>query len=51
MEATTTATAAGAISSPLWIQVLNPYVQLAVALMGGFWIAVQIYYKIKSEWK
>jgi hypothetical protein len=49
METVTTAGAGVAISTPFWLQTLNPYVQFAVALMGGIWIGVQIYYKIKNE--
>lgn len=51
MDTATTAGAGAALTSPWWIQTLNPYVQLIVALMGGVWIAVQIYYKIKNERK
>ena len=51
METATTAGAGVAVTSPLWLQTLNPYVQLSVALLGGVWIAVQIYYKIKNERK
>ncbi|MGM5019217.1 hypothetical protein [Tardiphaga sp. 367_B4_N1_1] len=51
METATTAGAGVAITSPLWLQTINPYVQFVVACMGGIWIAVQLYYKIKNERK
>lgn len=51
METATTAGASAAILSPLWLQTLNPYVQFAVAVMGGIWLGVQIYYRIKNERK
>jgi hypothetical protein len=51
METATTAGAGAMITSPLWLQTLNPLVQFAVAIMGGVWLAVQIYYKIKNERK
>lgn len=51
METATTAGAGVAITSPLWLQAVNPYVQFIVACMGGVWIAVQLYYKIKNERK
>jgi hypothetical protein len=49
METATTAGAGVAMTSPLWLQTVNPYVQFVVAVMGGVWIAVQLYYKIKNE--
>jgi hypothetical protein len=49
METVTTAGAGAAFTSPLWLHTLNPYVQFAVALLGGAWLCVQIYYKIKNE--
>jgi hypothetical protein len=49
METATTAGAGIAITSPLWLQTLNPVVQFVVAIMGGVWLGVQIYYRIKNE--
>lgn len=49
MEHFTTAGAGVAMTTPLWLETLNPYVQFTVAVMGGIWIGVQIYYKIKNE--
>lgn len=51
METATTAGAGVAVTSPFWLQTLNPYIQLVVAVMGGVWLGVQIYYKIKNERK
>lgn len=51
METATTAGAGVAVTSPLWFQDLHPYVQLALAALGGTWFFVQIYYKIKNERK
>lgn len=49
METATTAGAGAAMLSPLWLQTVNPYVQFVVAIMGGIWLATQIYYKIKNK--
>jgi hypothetical protein len=49
METATTAGAGAALTSPLWLATLNPYVQLAVGILGGVWLVVQIYYKIKNK--
>jgi hypothetical protein len=49
METLTTAGASAALTTPLWLYTLNPYVQFAVALLGGVWLLVQIYYRIKNE--
>lgn len=49
METATTAGAGVAITTPFWLQTLNPYVQFAVAVLGCIWIGVQIYYRIKNE--
>lgn len=38
-----------AVTSPMWLHTVNPYVQFVVAVMGGVWLGVQIYYKIKNE--
>lgn len=51
MEVTTTAGAGVAITTPLWLSTMNPYIQFVVAVMGGVWLGVQIYYKIKNERK
>lgn len=49
METATTAGAGAALTAPWWIQTLTPYGQFTVMVMGGIWIAVQLYYKIKNE--
>jgi hypothetical protein len=49
METATTAGAGAALTSPLWLNMVNPYIQLAVGLLGGVWLIVQIYYKIKNK--
>jgi hypothetical protein len=49
METATTAGAGAALTSPLWLNTVNPYIQLAVGLLGGVWLIVQIYYKIKNK--
>lgn len=49
METVTTAGAGAALTSPLWITTVNPYAQLLVAILGGVWLVVQIYYKIKNK--
>jgi hypothetical protein len=49
METVTTAGAGAALTSPLWLNTVNPYIQLAVGLLGGVWLIVQIYYKIKNK--
>ena len=51
METATTAGAGVAVTSPLWFQDLHPYVQLALAALGGAWLIVQMYYKIRNERK
>lgn len=37
------------MTTPLWLQHINPYAQFVVCVLGGVWFAVQIYYKIKSK--
>jgi hypothetical protein len=49
METVTTAGAGAALTSPLWISTLNPYIQLVVGILGGVWLVVQVYYKIKNK--
>lgn len=49
MDHVTTAGAGVAITTPLWIQTLNPYVQFVVALLGGAWLAMQMYYKYREK--
>jgi hypothetical protein len=49
METATTAGAGVAVTSPLWITTLNPYIQFTVAALGAVWLCVQIYYKIRNE--
>jgi hypothetical protein len=43
MDHLTTAGAGAAMTSPLWIQTLNPYVQFTAAVLGGVWLAVKIF--------
>ena len=38
-----------AITTPLWLQTINPYGQFVVMILGGVWLGVQIYYKIKEK--
>lgn len=51
MDTATTAGAGIALTSPWWLTIINPYLQFTVAVLGGVWLLVQIYYKIKSERK
>lgn len=46
METITTAGSGAAITSPLWLQTLNPEVQFVVAVLGGLWLVTQIVAKI-----
>jgi hypothetical protein len=46
MEHLTTAGAGAAITSPLWLQTVNPYLQFAVACLGGLWLITQIVTKL-----
>jgi ABC-type phosphate transport system permease subunit len=49
METVTTAGAGAALTSPLWINTINPYVSITVGVLAGVWLVVQIYYKIKNK--
>lgn len=49
METATTAGAGAALTAPLWINTVNPYVQLTVGVLGAIWLVVQLYYKIKNK--
>jgi hypothetical protein len=49
METVTTAGAGAALTVPLWIQTVTPYAQFVIMLMGGLYLALQIYYKIKNK--
>jgi len=49
METATTAGAGIAVTSPLWLQTLNPYLQAIAVVVGVAWIAMQMYYKVKNE--
>jgi hypothetical protein len=51
METFTSAGAGAALTTPLWMQHINPYAQFVVCVLGGVWFAVQIYYKIKHHGK
>jgi hypothetical protein len=48
MEHLTTAGAGAAITSPLWLQTVNPYLQFTVACLGGIWLITQIITKLYS---
>ena len=50
MDTMTTAGASAALTSPLWIQTLNPYVQFAVAVLGGLWLATKIFIALNEWW-
>jgi hypothetical protein len=49
METITSAGAGAALTTPFWMQQINPYAQFTVCVLGGIWFAVQIYYKIKHK--
>jgi hypothetical protein len=49
METATTAGAGAALTSPLWIDTVNPYIQFTAGALAVVWLAVQIYYKIKHK--
>jgi hypothetical protein len=51
METVTTAGAGAALTSPLWIQTLNPYVQFTVAVLGGVWLAARIFTHLYDWYK
>jgi hypothetical protein len=51
METATTAGAGAALTAPLWMQAITPYAQFAIMVMGGCWLAMQMYYKFKNERK
>jgi hypothetical protein len=52
MEHVTSATAGAAIVSPLWIMnTSHDGVVFLLPFLGFTWIAIQIYYKLKKEWK
>ncbi|MBW7970963.1 hypothetical protein [Bradyrhizobium sp. BR 10289] len=38
MDHLTTAGAGAAMTSPLWITTLNPYIQFTVAVLGAVWL-------------
>lgn len=48
MEHVTSAGAVGAVSAPLWVTNLNPYIQLVAGVLGIVWLGVQIYCKLKD---
>jgi len=37
------------LSTPYWLQSINPYVQFGGVVIGGLWIIVQLYYKVRNE--
>lgn len=49
METVTTVGSTVAVTTPLWLQEVDPYVRFSVALLGAVWIVVQLYYKLKNE--
>lgn len=49
METMTTAGAGVALTSPLWLNTVNPYLQFTVGVLGAVWLLVQLYYKIKNK--
>jgi hypothetical protein len=49
METVTTAGAGAAITAPLWIDTVNPYIQFTAGFLAVVWLAVQIFYKIKNK--
>lgn len=49
METATTAGAGVALTSPLWLNTVNPYLQFTVGVLGAVWLVVQLYYKIKNK--
>ena len=51
MEHVTTAGAVGAVSAPLWVTELNPYIQLVAGVLGCAWLLTQIYFRIRSEYR
>jgi hypothetical protein len=50
MDQMTTVGASAAVTSPLWIQTLNPYVQFAVAVLGGVWLVTKIFIALHDWW-
>lgn len=49
METATTAGAGAALTAPLWMQTITPYAQFVIMMLGGVYLALQIYYKIKNK--
>jgi hypothetical protein len=49
MEHVTTVGAVGAVSAPLWVTELNPYIQLVAGVLGIVWLGVQIYCKLTHK--
>jgi hypothetical protein len=49
METATTAVAGAAVTTPLWLQAITPYMQFVAVAMGVAWIAMQMYYKVRNE--
>jgi hypothetical protein len=45
----TNVAACGMMTTPLWMQTVHPYLQFGCMVIGGVWIMVQIYFKIKNE--
>jgi hypothetical protein len=51
METATTAGAGVAITTPLWMHSVNPYLQFVALVLGITWIGMQMFYKIRNERK
>jgi hypothetical protein len=49
MDHVTTAGAGAALTAPLWIDTLNPYIQFTAGALAVVWLSVQIFYKIKHK--
>jgi hypothetical protein len=49
MDTVTTAGAGAALTVPLWMQTITPYAQFVIMILGGVFLALQIYYKIKNK--
>lgn len=49
MDNLTTAGAGAALTAPLWIDTVNPYIQFTAGALAVVWLGVQIYYKIKHK--
>jgi hypothetical protein len=48
VDNTTHAVASVAVTGPLWLSEVNPYLQFTLAVVGLAWIVMQMYYKVKK---